>query len=880
MPTGTIQIYVSVAEQAAPLPGVQVSVYDETGLPLARHQTGADGATPEVTAFAPDKSYSLDEDNTEMRPYGVCHIVAELDGWQTVTMTGVQVFDGQQTVARIEMLPDSAALARAGATQPQEIAIPPHVLFAGGGGSGPAPRNACPTARVLTEVVVPKKITVHLGKPSANVSNKSVSFQDYIANVASSEVYPTWPEQALRANILAQISLALNRIWTEWYPSRGFNFNITGSPGYDQAYVSGRTVFAVMERLTAELFNTYVRRSGDAEPYFTEYCDGKTVTCPGMKQWGTVDRANEGMSALQILRYYYGSRVQLVTTNNIVAIPESYPGSPLRRGSTGTAVRILQKQLSRIGKDYPSFGKPAVTGTFDADTESSVRAFQKQFSLTVDGVVGRATWYKISYIYVSVKDLAELTSEGEAFTGTQSVGGWPGIVLRRGSTGRNVEQVQFWLAGLAQFSTSLPNVTVDGSFGAATENAVRAFQRKYGLTVDGVVGQATWEALYREWLSAQSDVGGTAWPGTVLRTGSTGNNVRQVQFWLRMAADNYSSLSTVTVDGQYGSATAAAVTAFQTRFGLTADGVVGRATWNKLKEVALAVANRVVEPDVAPGQFTATVREGSSGTAVRAVQYYLRLLSAYYSDIPAVTVDGVFGAATRRAVVAWQRHAGLNADGVVGPLTWQSIYDNAVRAAASGPVARRAVATPPVQTLRRGDSGPLVRSLSETMLFLAQWLPGITIWGSGQPTDEFGNDLEIAVRSAQRVFGLPETGEVTEADWRVFYRAAAALFAATPAAASPEPGGIWPGYTLAEGSAGPAVLQVQQWLNALAGVSCGAEFVPETGVLGQETLQVLEVYQIANNLEPLGMVDDATWESLRRAAGEGCPGCADENRGE
>ena len=209
----------------------------------------------------------------------------------------------------------------------------------------------------------------------------------------------SWPEEALRANIIAQVSLALNRIWTEWYPSRGYSFNITGSPGYDQAYVNGRTVFAVMERLTAELFNTYVQRTGDVEPYFTEYCDGKTVTCPGMKQWGTVDRAREGMNALQILRYYYGNRVQLVTTDSIAAIPSSYPGSPLRRGSTGTNVRILQKQLSRIAKDYPSFGKPTVNGTFDEATENSVKKFQKQFSLTADGIVGRATWNKISYVY-------------------------------------------------------------------------------------------------------------------------------------------------------------------------------------------------------------------------------------------------------------------------------------------------------------------------------------------------------------------------------------------------------------------------------------------------------------------------------------------------
>ena len=154
-----------------------------------------------------------------------------------------------------------------------------------------------------------------------------------------------------------------------------------------------------MEKLTAELFNTYVRRSGDREPYYTEYCDGKTVTCPGMKQWGTVDRAKEGKNALQILRYYYGSRVELVTTKNIAAIPSSYPGSPLRRGSTGTNVRIIQRQLSRIAKDYTFFGKPTVNGVFDETTESVVKKFQKQFGLTADGVVGKSSWFKISYIY-------------------------------------------------------------------------------------------------------------------------------------------------------------------------------------------------------------------------------------------------------------------------------------------------------------------------------------------------------------------------------------------------------------------------------------------------------------------------------------------------
>lgn len=612
----------------------------------------------------------------------------------------------------------------------------------------------------------------------------------------------SWPEEALRANIIAQVSLALNRIWTEWYPSRGYSFNITGSPGYDQAYVNGRTVFAVMERLTAELFNTFVQRSGDAEPYFTEYCDGKTVTCPGMKQWGTVDRAREGLNALQILRYYYGNRVQLVTTNNIAAIPSSYPGSPLRRGSTGTNVRILQKQLSRIAKDYPSFGKPAVTGTFDEATENSVKKFQKQFGLTADGIVGKATWYKISYIYVSVKDLAELTSEGETAEGIQSTGGWPGTVLRRGSTGSSVEQVQFWLSDLAQFDSSLVRVSVDGSYGAATERAVRAFQQKQNLTADGVVGQTTWNALYAAWVDAQSDLGGTAWPGTALRRGDTGMEVRLVQFWLRLAADNYSALRTVTVDGSYGAATVSAVTTFQSLFGLTADGVVGRSTWNKLKEVGLAVANKIVAANVAPGQFTATTREDTSGPVVRTV------------SLPA-----------------------------------------------------------PDAALRPGDTGAEVLRLNRMLLFLSQWIPEINFTAGGTPGSTFDPELEIAVRSAQRYFGLDETGVVTADDWAVFRQAALDLLAASPAGASPKPGGVWPAGALALGSSGPAVLQVQRWLNVVASVDQTADFVPESGQFDAATQAALESYQLTAGLEPLGVVDADTWESLRLAAQGLCREC-------
>lgn len=862
MPYGTLQIYASLAEQSAPLADVLVEIYNEQGASVARQLTDEAGAAGPFTLEAPDRQYSLQEGNTTVRPYAVYRIEATKTGWEPKILEGVQLFDGQETVARLDFLPLSNDLVLADA-ESGVVTIPPHVLFAGGGGSAPPPADDGTAPAVLPAVIIPRKVTVHLGAPTASVRNVSVSFQNYIANVASSEIYPTWPEEAIRANILAQISLTLNRVWTEWYPSRGYNFTITGSPSYDQAYTEGRTVFAVMERLTAELFNTYVRRTGDDIPYFTAYCDGRIINCAGMKQWGTVDRANAGLNALQILRYYYGNNIQLATTNNVAAIQSSYPGTPLRRGSTGMAVRVIQRQLSRISKDYPSFGKPAITGTFDAATETAVRRFQTQFNLTTDGVVGKSTWYKISYIYVSVKDLAELTSEGETLTGTQSVGAWPGIVLINGAMGRSVELVQFWLSELAQYDSRIPAVAVDGNFGAGTERAVRAFQRAYNLTADGRVGQQTWDTLYSAWVSAQSDAGGTAYPGTALRQGSTGNSVRLIQFWLRMAAGHYVQLLEVSVDGNFGRGTANAVRTFQSRFGLTADGVVGRATWNKLKEVALAVVNRIVGPEEAPGVFPGTVRRGNTGTAVRAVQYYLRLLSAYYPSVPAVTVDGNFGSGTESAVRAWQRQAGLTADGVVGRLTWESLYDRATKLAASGPVARLSEARARTGALQPGDTGTEVETLSRLLDFLSQWLPGVVSEGV---TDRYDAALETAVRSAQRQFGRPMTGIATAADQNAWRSAAEALYAVTPASASPYPDGVWPGYTLAEGSAGPAVLQVQRWLNALSTVYAALDFVPENGILDAATLEVLEQYQIAVGLTPLGLVDDVTWESLRQAA--------------
>ena len=431
MMNGILRIQTYRPRQSAPVEGVTVVI---TGSGFTAHRiTDAEGNAEDVAICAPACALSLDENNTTTLPYAVCSLTARKPGYRTVRIQGIQIFAGQVTLARPEMIPDTEE--GKDIVDPPVI-IPTHALFAGNGGSGPAPTDPCTGSRVLDRVIVPKNITVHLGRPAASARNVTVSFRDYIANVASSEVYPTWPIEALKANIHCQISLALNRIYTEWYPSKGYTFNITNSTSYDQYYVHGRTVFDVMVKLTDDIFNTYIRKTGTVNPYYSEYCDGKSVTCPGLKQWGTVTLANQGRNALSILKYYYGSDIEIVRTSNIQSIPRSYPGSPLRQGDRGTAVFTLQRQLNRITKDYPFLGLLTVDGVFGSRMTETVKRFQKQFNLTADGVVGRQTWYKISYIYVSVKDLAELTSEGETAAGTLSDGTWGGTVLRTGSTGQ------------------------------------------------------------------------------------------------------------------------------------------------------------------------------------------------------------------------------------------------------------------------------------------------------------------------------------------------------------------------------------------------------------------------------------------------------------
>ncbi len=438
---------------------------------------------------------------------------------------------------------------------------------------------------------IPEQIVVHLGAPDSDAMNVTESFADYIKNVASSEIYPTWPEEALRANIMAQISVALNRVYTEFYRSRGYNFDITNSPAYDQTYVYGRDIFGNISEIVDEIFDSYIRREEFIEPLFATFCDGVEVSCNGLSQWGSVTLANQGLDYFSILKNYYGDDIVLERNVPVDNIPSSAPSVTLREGDTGRDVELIQRKLNRISTNYPGIPKIyPVDGFFDKSTTDAVKKFQEVFGLDQDGLVGRATWNQIQFIYNAVKKLYTVNSEGIRVTDVQTRFT---DTLSEGSSGEGVLTIQYYLSYIALFVPTVIEAAMDGSFGPATANATRSFQRTYGLPETGVVDRATWdrmENVYYEIIS-QIDyefIGGRIlpFPGRVLREGIEGNDVRVLQEYLNLISQSYPEIPRVNVDGIFGPSTAEQVSQFKRIFDIPgAPDRVNAPAWNAIASI-------------------------------------------------------------------------------------------------------------------------------------------------------------------------------------------------------------------------------------------------------------------------------------------------------
>lgn len=491
MATGYLIIQARTAHDALPLNGVQIWIMDSKEQNTYYVTTDESGETAKIALETLDAALSLNPDFSGT-PFISYDVLAFADGFNSVHIVDIPILDGETAIQPIEFIP-MRKMQRTPTVTEIQIGAPAVSMTGRRNQRGPATES-----RVLRQVVIPNPITVHLGSPGASASNVQVSFPDYVKNVASSEIYPTWPDASVRANIYAIITFALNRVFTEWYRSRGYSFDITNNTAYDQYFVYGRNIYESISLIVDEIFNEFVRRQGQTAPYFTSFCNGTTATCAGMSQWGSVTLANQGLTPLQILRSYYPKDVEIAETNIITGVLSSYPGTALKIGSKGLGVQTVQTYLERIRRNYPAI--PTITdeaGVFGESTKAAVAKFQSIFNLTSDGIVGKSTWNKLSYLYASVTKLAELNSEGTSL-GIGTVP--PSSVLRLGSSGQDVVTLQYLLNVAAEFNSTIPAPVQNGNFGEETQQAVAAFQRAAGLEPDGIVGPLTWQALYNTYL--------------------------------------------------------------------------------------------------------------------------------------------------------------------------------------------------------------------------------------------------------------------------------------------------------------------------------------------------------------------------------------------
>lgn len=457
---------------------------------------------------------------------------------------------------------------------------------------------------------IPETIVVHLGAPDSDAQNVTETFSSYIKNVASSEIYPTWPDEAIRANVLAQISVAMNRVYTDFYKTRGYAFDITSSPAYDQTYIYQRDIFDNISRIVDEIFDSYIRREGNIEPLYAVFCDGDEVQCDGLKQWESVTLAESGMNATEILKYFYGNDIEVVTGVPVQNRLASAPLVTLSKGDTGRDVELIQRRLNRISANYP--GIPKIyppDGFFDVNTENAVKKFQEVFNLTPDGLVGRSTWNSIQQVYSAVKKLSQLNSEGIRL---DDINTRYGGELRLGDTGEGVLTIQYYLSYINLYIPTVQATAYDGDFGAGTENSVKSFQRTYGLSESGVVDRLTFDTMEGVYYSliAELDLKFqegriVPYPGRVLSLGSIGDDVRILQEYLNYIARSYTEIPRTTPDGVFGENTERQVAAFKRIFNIPGlETRVNAVAWNAIANIYDDLYNGSI---VNEGQFPGSV---------------------------------------------------------------------------------------------------------------------------------------------------------------------------------------------------------------------------------------------------------------------------------
>lgn len=411
MATGKLAINVTSSIGLIPVENATVSI-TYTGEPdrvVEQLTTDSSGQTEVVDLEAPDVGYS-EEPESEVQPYSEYNLLITAPGYEPVTVSGTQILATTEAIQPVTMTPVEVEEVPERETDGR-VVIPEHTLW--GDFPPKIPEDEIKPVDesgeiVLSRVVIPEYVVVHDGVPNDNTApNYYVRYKDYIKNVVSSEIYATWSESTIYANILVILSFTLNRVYTEWYRNQGKNFTITSSTAYDQKWVYGRNIYSNISVLVDTIFSNFLSRPGVRQPIFTSYCNGTTATCNGLSQWGSKYLGDQGYTPIEIIRYYYGSDMYINSASNISGIPASWPGYNLTIGASGDKVRQLQQQLNRIARNYPALPRVTADGIYGRNTANAVRAFQRIFGLPQSGIVDYPTWYRISDIFVGVSRIAE-----------------------------------------------------------------------------------------------------------------------------------------------------------------------------------------------------------------------------------------------------------------------------------------------------------------------------------------------------------------------------------------------------------------------------------------------------------------------------------------
>jgi len=869
---GYLKIVATSGTQALPVANATYAIKDSNGQALFSGTTNESGESTVYTLDAPPASLSQAPTRAGTMVYAVYTVWVTKPGFVPVNHINVQVFDGQTTIVPIQLLPSvgTREIEHNINTPSQAVALPTtttgqigtnNVLTTGGTTlPGQSPSGVPENSRVLPYPVVPQEIVVHLGVPSnTSAQNVRLPFIDYVKNVTCSEIFPTWPTNAIIANIHSIVTFALNRIYTEWYRSRGYNFDITNTTAYDQYFVPDREIFANISELVDGIFNVYARRIGYRNPFFTSFCNGTTSTCNGLSQWGTVSLANSGMTPLQILHNYYPEDIEL--NEAPFGDTESYPGQPLSINSTGDAVQTIQKFLNRIRLNYPLI--PLISnpdGNFGTDTQQAVKVFQSVFNLTQDGIVGKATWNKISAIYTAVVKLAELDAEGERIGLSPTP---PTTTIRQGNRGTDVIHAQFLLNYISNFYDTISAPDMDGNFGASTTQSVQQFQRQFGLTADGIIGPSTWAKLYEVYKRLRDEdenypvdpnVPPTpnpnvpVYPGYLLKQGQRGNNIITLQRMLNNARSQYPNLPLLTEDGIFGPATYNAVRLFQQARGLSQDGIVGPQTWN-----ALANITQTRSPILTPAYPGYSLKLNQMSDSVLQLQKLLNTAATLYPNLSQVPEDGIFGPRTQQAVRAFQQMYGLSPDGVVGQQTWGAL----LLLLESGTSPYQHPWNPRENTLNTAPAFPgnlEINTQSGGVLTLQRMINRVNSLIPSVPrvTEDgvFGVNTQRAVRMLQQVLGLHVDGIVGHQTWN----------ALTEMLYSDQ-------RSITDTITDPAqnahtVLTVQRLLNNASAINPNIPRVTEDGILGPSTQQAIKIFQQWVGLTADGIVGQQTWNAL------------------